>query len=304
MINQGDKTMSVVDPATDKQVSVVDEHQTTMHAHEVAVGPDARIAFLPIYGNVGVGSPGLDGAEMLAINWQTGQIVATVDFGRGVRPHCAVYEPVRKLLYVTTELDDTVTIVDPKSYRILGTVPTGAHQSHMLAISSDGKRGYTSNVNPGSVSVLDLVARKTIAVIPIAAVSQRIAISRDDRWVFTSDETQPRMAVIDTKTNSIARYIDLPGHGYGSATTPQGRWLLVPIPSKNLVAVVDIRSMKVERTIPVDKTPQETLVRPDGRFAYVSCVGAKKVSVIDLRLWKTTTSIDVGNNPDGLAWSN
>ena len=36
----------------------------------------------------------------------------------------------------------------------------------MLAITRDGRRGYTSNVGPGTVSVLDLEAKKLLAVIP------------------------------------------------------------------------------------------------------------------------------------------
>lgn len=303
VVNQGDKTMSVVDPKTNEQVTVIDEKQTTMHGHEIAVGPGGKYVFMPIYGNVGVGSPGLDGNEMLAIDWQKGEIAGKVDFGHGVRPHCVVYEPKRKLLYVTTELDSAITIVDPNTFKVIGLVPTGAEQTHMLAVSSDGKRGYTSNVSPGSVSVLDLIEKKTIAVIPISKVSQRIAISRDDRWVFTSDQTEPRMAVIDTKTNKIAKWIELPGHGYGPATTPDGKWLLVPVPGKNLVAVVDLHAMAVAKTISVDAAPQEMLVRPDGKFAYVAGASAKKVSVIDLSQWKQTASIAVGNYPDGLAWT-
>ena len=304
VVNQGDKTMSVVDPITNRQVAVIDEHQTTMHGHEVAVGPDGQTVFMPIYGNVGVGAPGLDGSEMLAIDWPTGTIRGKVDFGHGVRPHCVVLEPVSGLLYVTTELDDAITIVDPKTLQVVGKVPTGAPESHMLAITRDGKRGYTSNVSPGSVSVLDLVERKTVAVIPVSPASQRIALSRDDRWVFTSDTTQPRMAVIDTKTNAISKWIDLPGEGYGSAATPNGKWLLVPIPGKDVVAVIDIKTMTVARSVAVDRAPQEMLIRPDGKFAYVAGASAKKVSVIDLKQWKTVASIDVGNYPDGLAWVN
>jgi YVTN family beta-propeller protein len=304
VVNQGDKTMSVVDPATNQQVSVIDEHQTTMHGHEIAVGPDNRTVFMPIYGNVGVGAPGLDGSEMLVIDWPTGNIIGHVDFGHGVRPHCAVYEPVRKLLYVTTELDNAITEVDPKTLQILRKIPTGASQSHMLAITRDGKRGYVCNVNPGSVSVLDMISGTTTTVIPISNVAQRIALSRDDKWAFTSDETSQRMAVIDTSTNKISKWIQLPGNGYGSAATPNGKWLLVPIPDKSLVAVIDLKKMDVARTIPVDRSPQEMLVRPDGKFAYVAGASAKKVSVIDLKTWTKTASIDVGNFPDGLAWAN
>jgi YVTN family beta-propeller protein len=303
VVNQGDKTLSVVDPATNKQVAVIDQQQTTMHGHEAVVGPDNRTVFMPVYGSAGVGGRGLDGYEMIAFDWTTGKITGRVNFGHGVRPHCAVYEPVRKLLYVTTELDNTVTIIDPKTLKIVGAVPTTQEQSHMLAISHDGKRGYTANVGPGTVSVLDLVARKTIAVIPISGSTQRIAVSQDDKWVFTSDQTQPRMAVIDTSTTTVAKWVDLPGKGYGSAATKDGKWLLMPIPSKDLVAVIDLKSMTVARTVTVDKAPQEMLIRPDGKFAYVAGASSAKVSVIDLKQWRMIASIDVGNYPDGLAWA-
>src|SRR5205823_35068 len=73
VVNQGDKTLSVVDPATNKQVAVIDQRQTTMHGHEIAVGPDNRAVYMPVYGSSGVGSPGLDGSEMVAFDWPTGK---------------------------------------------------------------------------------------------------------------------------------------------------------------------------------------------------------------------------------------
>ncbi len=302
VVNQGDKSMSIVDAATNRQIAVIDEQQPAMHGHEIAVAPDNRTVYMPIYGNVGVGKPGMNGHEMLVIDLPTRKIVGHVDFGHEVRPHCAVYDPVKKLLYVTTELDKAVTIVDPKTLKIVGQVPTMQEQSHMLAITRDGKRGYTANVGPGTMSVLDMDARKTVKVIPIAGTTQRIVLSPDDKWVFTSDQTKPRMAAIDTSTNTVARWIDLPGFGYGAAATQDGKWLLVAVQDKDLVAVVDLKTMKVARTIPVVKQPQEMLIRPDGKFAYVAGLAAKQVAVIDLSQWKMTGTVDVGNYPDGLAW--
>ena len=303
VVNQGDKSLSVVDPMTNKQVTVIDEQQTTMHGHEICVGTAKNIVYMPIYGSSGVGSPGLDGNEMLAINWATGKIVNRLDFGHGVRPHCVIYVPATQMLYVTTEIDQTVTIVNPKTFKIVGTIPTGQEQSHMLAITKDGKRGYTANVGPGTVSVLDIKGRKTVAIIPISKSTQRISLSPDDKWVFTSDQTQPRMAAIDTKTNQIAKWIELPGNGYGAAATPDGKWLLVPIPGKGLVAVVNLRTLVVDRSIEVGPHPQEMLVRPDSKFAYVTSASAKKVAVIDLSTMTMSDTIDVGNYPDGIAWA-
>lgn len=303
VVNQGDTSVSLVDPASARQVATIAEKTTGVHGHEIAASADGRTAFVPIYGSTGVGKPGIDGHEMLVIDLPTRAIVADIDFGHGVRPHYPLLDPVSGMLYVTTELDKTVTIVDPRTRKIVGTVPTGAEQSHMLAISHDGKRGYTANVGPGTVSVLDLEGRKTIAVIPVAGEVQRVAVSADDKLAFTADQTKPQLAVIDAATNKVKTWVQLPGLGYGTAATPDGRWLLVAIPSTNQVAVVDLGSMQVTRRIDVAKAPQEILIRPDGKVAYVSCAGSGQVAAIDLAQWNVQQEIDAGKFADGLAWA-
>jgi YVTN family beta-propeller protein len=298
--NQGDRDLSIIDPAVDKQLATVPEGGIT--GHEVATSPDGRIAYVPIYGDSGVGKPGTDGREMVVIDIPSRKVIGRVDFGHGVRPHCPVFDRVNNLLYVTTELDQTVTIINPKTLKVVGTIPTGQKQSHMLVISHDGRLGYTSNVGAGSVSVLDMVARKTIAVIPISAESQRIAISNDDKMVFTSDQTKPQLAVIDTATNQKT-WVPLPAVGYGTSPTPDGRFLLVSMPLANKVAVVDLGSLTVVRTVDVPEDPVKVLARPDGKVAYVSCSKAKQIAVIDLSQWSVVAKIDAGKGVDGLSWA-
>jgi len=299
--NQGDRDLSIIDPGAGQQLAVVPEGGIT--GHEVAASPDGRMAFVPIYGNSGVGKPGTDGRSMVVIDVAARKVTSEVDFGHGVRPHCAMFGPKDGLLYVTTELDNSVTVIDPRSLKIVGSVPTGQAESHMLAISHDGRRGYTANVGPGTVSVLDLEARKTIAVIPISRVTQRISISLDDSMVFTSDQTKPQLAVIDTSTNKIKAWVPLPSTGYGTAPTRDGRSLLVAVPGAHKVAVIDLSTLKLIRTIDVPSAPQEILVRPDNQVAYVSCNVSHKVAAINLSDWKVQKVIEAGKGADGLAWA-
>ncbi len=298
---KGDKSLAIVDPAAGKVLASVPEGGTT--GHETTASPDGRFAYVPIYGNSGVGKPGTDGTNMVVIDLATRKVVGNVDFGHGVRPHDPVFGPKDGLLYVTTEIDKTVTIIDPKTLKIVGSIPTGQAESHMLAISHDGRRGYTANVGPGTVSVLDMQARKTLKVIPVSGDTQRISITPDDHWVFTADQTKPRMAAIDTATDEVKHWIPIESAGYGSATTPDGKWLLVALPAVNKVAIIDIGAMQVARNVEVPAYPQEVLVTPDGKTAYVSCMHANKVAVIDIASGKATRTIDTGNETDGLAWA-
>ncbi len=299
--NKGDHALGIVDPDSCRQIATVAEDGIT--GHEVIASPDGKFAFVPIYGNSGVGHPGTDGRLLRVIDLNKREIAATVDFGKGVRPHCPMIGPKNGLLYVTTELDNAVTVIDPKTYKIIGTVPTGQVESHMLAITRDGVRGYTANVGPGTVSAIDLQAKKVLAIIPISASTQRISLSVDDHWAFTADQTKPQLAVIDTAVNKVANWVALPGTGYGTAPTPDGHWLVVAVPGKNKVVGVDLNTMKATQEVEVPRAPQEVLVRPDGAVAYISCDASKQVAVLDLKTWKADKLIDAGAGADGLAWA-
>lgn len=301
--NQRDRTVSVIDASAGQAVATIGENVPGQWGHEIAASADGKWAYLPIYGNSGVGRPGIDGSKLLVIDVQAHKVTGEIDFGHGVRPHQPVLDPVAGMLYVTTELDDAMTVIDPKTLKIVGKVPTGQKESHMLALSHDGRLGYTANVGPGTVSVLDMAGRKTIAVIPVAGEVQRIAISRDDQFVFTSDQNLPRLAVVDTAARRVRTWVDLPGTGYGTGATLDGKFLLVTIPAKDEIAVVDLSSLRVVRTVPVAHSPQEVLLRPDGKVAYVSCMGSGQIAAINLSEWKVEKLIDAGKGADGLGWA-
>ncbi|MGB8989204.1 MAG: cytochrome D1 domain-containing protein [Candidatus Sulfotelmatobacter sp.] len=300
-VNQGEATLGIVDPQAGKQVATIAEGGVT--GHEVATSLDGKLAYVPIYGDSSVGDPGSDGRELVVIDIGRRKVVQRFDFGHGVRPHCVVMNPNDGLLYVTTELDRSITIIDPKTLKLVGTIPTGQAESHMLVLSHDGRFGYTANVGPGTVSVLDLKARKLISVVPVSGKTQRISISVDDRTVFTADQTKPRLAVIDTATNKLKTWISLSASGYGTATTRDGRWILVAMQSTSQVAVIDLQTSQVVRKIDVPPAPHEIFISPNNDVAYVSCTKSGKIAAISLADWSIKNLIPAGNRVDGLGWA-
>ena len=228
---KGTQSLAIVDPTSGSVVATVPEGGTT--GHEVIASMDGKTAFVPIYGSSGVGKPGTDGDTIAAVDLASRKVVGKIGFNHGVRPHCPLIGPKDGLLYVTTELDKTITIIDPKTLKVLGALPTGQEQSHMMVLSHDGKRAYTANVGPGTVSVIDVEGRKVLKVIPISGNTQRISMTPDDKWVFTADQTKAQMAAIDTTKNEVAKWIPMEGMVYLSAVTPDGKWLLVALADQN-----------------------------------------------------------------------
>src|SRR5258707_8673343 len=248
--NQKEHTLLVVDPENRRELSKI---SVGVNGHEVIVSRDGRFAYVPIYGNSGVGKPGTDGSTIDVIDLQERKLVATIDLGKPLRPHRAEVGP-DGLLYVTAELANAVDVIDPATRKVLAEIPTGEPQSHMLVLSHDGRRGYTANVSAGSVSVLDLVKRNLITTIPVAKRVQRISIAPDGLRIFTHDQDAPRIAVIETATNKFSNWIALPNVAYASAPTPDGRWLLAVSPGANQLHVVDLQTLKVVRSLEIPET--------------------------------------------------
>jgi DNA-binding beta-propeller fold protein YncE len=125
--NKGSNSLGIIDPVAGQQVVQVPEGGVT--GHEVISSPDGKLAYVPIYGNSGVGQPGIDGTNMVVIDLASRKVVGNLEFGKGVRPHCPKFGPKNGLLYISTELDHSISIVDPATLKIIGTIPTSQAES-------------------------------------------------------------------------------------------------------------------------------------------------------------------------------
>jgi YVTN family beta-propeller protein len=300
--NQMEHSVLLVDPVSKQVLATVG---VDINGHEVAVSPDGRFGYVPIYGNTWVGMAGSNGSTIHVVDLRQGRTVAVIDLGKEVRPHSAHFGP-DGLLYVSAELAKAIYIVDTKTRSLAGEIPTGASHTHMFVISPDGQRIYTANNEAGSVSVLDVRARTLVATIPISKKVQRISISPDGKFVFTQDQQTPRIVVIDTATNAVVRSISFPRIVFSSAITNDGHWLLANSESGKLF-VVDVASGALTKTfdtpdVPVLPTPGEFAMAADGIHAYLSCPQGGTIEILNLRDWKLEEPIRLTKGVDGMAW--
>ena len=298
LVSQRDHTFREFDPVTLKQISETVESGDA--GHELLATPDGKTAYVPIYGNSGVGKPGTDGDHIDIFDVASGKLTGSIAFPHGVRPHRPLWDAHTGTMIVSSEIDKTATIIDPKSGKLLGTIPTGAEQSHMITLLPNGKKLYSANVHPGSVSVMDVPNRKLLKVIPLSDNIQRLSCSNDGAWIFTSDETTPDLIVIDTKTDTIKKRIKLPATGYGTTPTPDGKYLLVSVPNEKTLTVIDLKTLEVTKPIPTIEGINEIVISQDSKWAWVTSPKTNTVARIDLVKGETTNTATAGKYPDGL----
>src|SRR5258707_15293178 len=131
--NQKEHTLLVIDPDNRRELARI---VVGVNGHEVMVSKDGRFAYVPIYGNSGVGRPGTDGSTIDVIDLQERKLAATIDLGKPLRPHRAEFGP-DGLRYVTAEMANSVDVIDPSTRQVLAEIPTCEPQSHMLGLSPD-----------------------------------------------------------------------------------------------------------------------------------------------------------------------
>lgn len=269
--------------------------------HEVAATPDGRVAYLPIYSDAWLGDPGTDGRAIDVVDLVALRVSRTIAVDLPSRPHLPLIG-TDGLLYVATELDDSVSIFDPASGDRVARLPTGRAQSHMFVLSPDGTRAYSANVDTGSVSIMDVATRSLVDVITVTEKINRISVSPDGATLYTADQNRPRLAAIDLATREVS-WIDLPTRGFGTAVTPDGTTLVVALRWESQVGVIDLADPARITVVDVPSEPQAIIIHPDGSHAYSACDAAGEVVEVDIRAGAVSRVFSVGRNPDGLCWA-
>jgi DNA-binding beta-propeller fold protein YncE len=318
VLSKGDRTLSVVDPATLKILGKVPSGEDP---HEVAASADGRTAYISNYGAARGGFNTLTIGDI--VNFKP---LGTVDLG-GLRGPHGMTEAGGKI-YFTAEVAKAIGRVDPATNKVDWVLGTGRDISHMVVVSKDG-RIFTVDVQSATASIIERAKGR----------AGRFAPAADDDWTVTSvkvgepaedfegfDVTpdgnelwaaSPRgkITVVDTVGKKVAQVLDVPSVTGANRVkfTLDGKLALVSrlsfgrggagagasVPS---IVVFDRATRKEVKQVTTGGGVGGLLMQPDGSRAYGS--SREGVVAIDLKTMSVVGKIDVGPNPDGLAWAN
>jgi DNA-binding beta-propeller fold protein YncE len=209
------------DAATDEQICQV---QTDVAPHEAAFSADGRLLFVPIYSSANIGQEGPNGHTIDFIRTADCGIDATLDTDDYLRPHFIEQAP-SGLLYVTAEMNESILVIDPVKRAIVGTLPTGSHNTHFFAMTSDESKIFTSNVSDGTLSVIDVPGKRLLTTVDAGGSNQRMTVSPDDRWFVTSLWQSGKVAFYRTADQQLDFAVAIEGSPFVGRFSPDGRYL-------------------------------------------------------------------------------
>jgi len=291
---KGANELAIVDPATLKVVARIPVGEGP---HEVALSADGKTAYV---GNYGARAPG----NSISIVDLVAQKERRVDLGALRRPHGMVQSGGK--IYFTAEVNRLIGRFDPQSNAVDWLMGTGQTGTHMLVLTKDESKIFTSNIGSDSVTKFERAANGNwnATVIPVGQGPEGIAMTTDEKEIWSAHSRDGGVSIIDVASGKVTQTIPaLTKRSNRVEFTPDGKRALISDINSSAVLVLDAATHQVIKRIETGGQPEGVLITPDGARAFVGLGGGNAVAVIDLASMAMTGKIETGPESDGLAWS-
>ena len=184
--------------------------------------------------------------------------------------------------------DNTATVIDAASGRVLATLPTG-EAPHEVATTHDGKWAVVSNYGtrerPGnSITVIDL-SRLTVARTIDLGEYRRphgMAFFPGDTSLAVTSEVSRAVVLVDFRDGRVIGTV--PTNGRAShmlAMSAAGDELFTTNIVDGSISRLDVAKREAKRVIPVAKFVEGIATSPDGKRVWVGSNGDSIVVIVD-----------------------
>ena len=217
---------------------------------------------------------------------------------------CAVpTEGPANRLYVANESSGTVSIIDARAMRVVGTVEVGTPGTHDLALTRDGKTLFASGLATGILSVIDTVEAKVVASVYTGHRCHSLALTNDERQIWVVNIGDNNISIVDTQSLRVLGTIPVgrtPGH---IRFSKDGQYAYVTLQAEDSVEVIEVGTHRSLAKVPAGKTPHFLLPSPDGRYLWGGGTGGDDIYVIEVATNRRVGTLRVGAKPQHLAFA-
>jgi YVTN family beta-propeller protein len=306
-LSKANHTLAIIDPVTLKVVSHIPVGEDP---HEVVASSDGKTAYVCIYGGGSL-------HEINVIDLVAQKPLLNIDTRPLFGPHDITF--VNGKAWFTAEGSKSVGRYDPTTGKLDWSMGTGEDRTHMLYVTADGKKIYTTNVSSGTVSILvdTLVQPGRMAppnakpredwiqtVVSTARGSEGFDVSSGGNELWTASSEDGTISIIDPAAKKLVAKIDAKVFGANRLKfTPDGKQVFISSLQSGEVTIYDVNLHTEVKRLKIGHGAAGILMDPDGSRAFVACSADNYVVVIDLKTLEVTSHFDVGGVPDGLAWA-
>lgn len=194
------------------------------------------------------------------VNADTGAAIASVATGDG--PDDAIIDPKSGLLLVMDHRAGSVTLIDPKSHKAVGTIAVGGV---LEAAAVDGKgRAFVNVEDKNQIAVIDIAGRKVAARYALTGCEgpTGIAYAAADKLLISSCDGVAE--IVQADTGKVIRQIKI-GDGADGVAYDAGRKLaFIPAGKDGTLAILAVAhgDARLIDTVPTQKGARTLALDP------------------------------------------
>ncbi|MEL6874713.1 MAG: YncE family protein [Pseudomonadota bacterium] len=292
--NKGEDTLSFVDLETGEEIS---REATGKEPHEIAISPDSRLAAVVSYG----------GESIDLFDTSARKKVETIMLSPNRRPHGIAWLNDGRIV-TTTEGSDTITVVSPPDgetgKRTITSVSTAQKGSHMLAVSPSRDRIYVSNMQSGTVSVIDFRKKRKITDLTAGREPEGLALTPNGKRLLVADRQEDILYVFDTESLTEITALETGKFPIRVAVSPDGRLAVTSNLGDGALGLYDLEKLEPMPPIIVSGDPRAAqvtiLFSEDGKTIYAAETGTNRVAEVNIESGTVVRRLPAGTRGDGL----
>lgn len=305
VISKKSEDIQVIDLFTGKEIA---EIPIDILSYEIVTTADKNSVVYTNYDSK-------DGKALSIINTKNNQLEKTIRLSKTIKLNGITATSNPNEVAVIDYKNNNLLVIDVQTNSVKKQISTQQKKSHLLVLHPNKPIAYVTNVDSGSISVIDININKVIKIIPCGVGRKGIDITPDGSEIWVSNTKESSMTVINTSTYKIVNTLKTGIEPVKLKFSVDGKYCLVVNMIDGCITVYSQETKKkikniilkgkktiLEKVLYHTPRPVNILMHPNGLYAFVANSNANKIEVIDMKTFTLVSTIGTGNIPDGMAF--
>lgn len=213
-------------------------------------------------------------------------------------------------VYVPNSKSDTVDVIDPATYKIIGHFRLPKHGKHVLepqhvVPSYDLKRLWVAQDLGDQLTAIDPATGKPGETVQVDD-PYNMYFTPDGKYSIVMAEREKRIDFRDAQSMQVVNKVPVNCAGVNHADfSADGRYMLATCEFSSEMIKVDVEGQRVLKHLTLEPKgmPQDCRISPDGKVFYVANMDANGVHIIDGEAFRQIAFVPTGKGAHGLYFS-
>ena len=214
------------------------------------------------------------------------------------------------LVYVPNSKGDTVDIIDPATYKLIGHFALPKHTKGLLepqhvVPSWDLKKLWVAQDLGDQLTMIDPATGKQGETIHVDD-PYNMYFTPDGKYAIVMAEREKRMDFRDAQTMKVVNRVPVNCRGVNHADfSMDGRYMIATCEFSSELIKVDVAAQKVLAHLPLEPKgmPQDCRISPDGKVFYIADMEANGLHMIDGESFRQIGFPPTGKGAHGIYFS-